>query len=55
LQRIDCQSNLEKLHEVMGFRKAFSVVHQKGFEVFLYALLSAKADIVWNRISTFPS
>jgi hypothetical protein len=39
----------------MSFGKALSVVHQKGFKVFLYALLSAKADIVWNRIFTFPS
>jgi hypothetical protein len=39
----------------MGFGKTFLVVHGKGFEVFLYTLLSAKADIVWYRIFTFPS
>ena len=54
-ERIDCQSNFEKLHEVMRFRKSFSVMHQKGFEVFLDALLSAKADIVRNRLFAFPS
>ena len=34
--------------------KAFSLVHQKSFEVFFNALLGAEADVVWNRVFAFP-
>lgn len=38
----------------MGFGKAFSMVYEESFQVFLRTLLSAEANVVGNEVLTFP-